>query len=127
MEPPRPTLPVFSNSQISTPLRPSRPASVTTNDGIFSQTTIRPSIAEMAVVRASPVTMASQTGNGWLIDTIQTVIRPPIAALKPTDRSISPSSRIKVWAIAMVMIQPAWPIRLAMLVADRKLLCVSWK
>ena len=81
MTPPRPTLPVFSKSQSSTPLRPSSPASVTTKEGIRSQTMIRASIPAIAAQTARPARMATQVGNGFLIASIQNVMVAPTAAL----------------------------------------------
>ena len=78
---------------------------MTTNDGIRSQTMIRPSIPAIAAHTAMPTTIAAQVGNGLWTATIQRVTVPPIPALKPSDRSISPSSSGNVCAMAIVMMQ----------------------
>ena len=100
---------------------------MTTKDGIRSQTMIRPSIAAIAVVAAMATTMAAQVGNGCAIATIHREMAPPIPALKPSDRSISPSSSGNVCAMQNVMMKPACVIRFAMLPADRKAGSRIWK
>ena len=57
---------------------------MTTKDGIRSQTMIRPSIAEIAMQTTMPARIATGVGQGLWTETIQIVMVPPIAALKPT-------------------------------------------
>ena len=79
------------------------------------------------MVAATPARIASQVGNGCATATIHRVMAPPIPALKPSDRSISPSSSGNVCAMQNVMMKPACVIRFAMLPADRKAGSRIWK
>src|SRR5713101_3069374 len=110
-----------SRSRISiTPLKMRNPASVTTNEGIPSRVMIVPWRAPTAKQKASAAMIAAHHGQlvvtGW---TSWTAITAPHAPTKPIDRSISPSRRANVSAIASTMNTALCWKRLTRLPADR--------
>src|SRR5712692_2063416 len=96
------------------------PASVTTNEGIPSRVMIVPWRAPTAKQKASAAMIAAHHGQlvvtGW---TSWTAITAPHAPTKPIDRSISPSRRANVSAIASTMNTALCWKRLTRLPADR--------
>ena len=72
---------------------------------------------------ATPVASAASTDSGHaqpLSVRVTARIAAPMPAVKPADRSISPSSRTKTSPIASTMIAAPWLMRLAKLPFDRK-------
>ncbi len=89
-----------------TPCRPRKNASVTTKLGIRSRATSRPIRRPMT----TPVARAARTPSShgqpcWVIVTASTAAQVPAA--KPTERSISPSSRTNTRPMAMTMTRGA--------------------
>ena len=94
------------------PCRPRKKASVTTKLGIPRYATI----SAISPPITTPVSSAasSDSGHGHPCSvTVTAVIAAPIPAVKPADRSISPSSSTKTRPIASTVIAAPWLIRLA--------------
>ncbi len=78
----------------------------------------------MKALDARPTRIA--TGQGSVYAAHRQMVA-PMAALKPTDRSISPSSSTKISAMPSRMNGTLWIIRLTRLPADRNSEFLTWK
>ena len=91
-------------------------ASVTTNDGMPTFDTRKPSTKPMTTPVSSAAGIAVYQLQPWLVSRIaMTAPHTPLA--KPADRSISPSSRTKIRPIAIKVTCAPWVNRLAKLTA----------
>ena len=97
-----------------TPCRPRKVAKVTTNDGMPSLATSSPMHRPMNAPVAIPARTEGNQLTSCRVITMP-VIAAPVPAVKPADRSISPSSRTKTSPMAITMTPADWLIRLAKL------------
>ena len=120
-----PALPIRSST---TPFQASRPASVTTNDGMPTLANSVPWIRPIVAPAPSARRMASGTET-WLPSgcSSNATITPPTPLTKPTDRSISPSSRTKTIPMPITANGASWISRLTKLPAVRKFELRAWK
>ena len=87
------------------PSKSRKPARVTTNEGILRRDTRVPWIAPMIAQQTSVVRIAAhqgQLGPGFCCTSLKAMV-PPRSATEPMERSISPSSRTAISAVARTM------------------------
>ena len=102
-----------------TPCRARNIASVTTKDGMPRRATRTPMSRPITVPVSRPRTSA--TGHAMPHDAMATAsTAAAVPAVKPADRSISPSSRTNTSPIARTMIAADWFSRLAKLKIEKK-------
>ena len=95
------TEPVSPNTANCAPCQASRPASVTTKDGIPKVVTMKPLNIPIAQPTARPARIASPGSSPSLTDrTAMTAAARPLTA--PTERSISPSRSTRTTPIEIV-------------------------
>ena len=119
------TVPVLPSTWSSAPCQVSRPASVTTKDGMPKRVKRAPWSAPIA----TPATMAAAIAvyglhPCWTFSTAITAAARPLTA--PTDRSISPSRRTKTTPTEIRPTAVIWRKRLVRFSAVRKWLFSSW-
>jgi hypothetical protein len=106
------------SSRSTTPWNARNAARVTTNDGMPTFDTRKPSRKPIAVpMRIDTITETYQTTWWSVSSTHSTAPHRPL--VKPADRSISPSSSTKIRPIAMMTTCPPWVNRLAKLPAEK--------
>ena len=115
-------------TMIATPSRISSPPRVTMNDGIFSRATSVPWMAPNAAQASSVTMIAAHHGQFAPVGcTSSATTTLPSPMTRPTDRSISPSSRAKISAIASSMYTVLCSKRLTRFCADRNFEFAIWK
>ena len=87
---------------------------MTTNDGIPSRETSSPMQSPMNVPVRMQAAIARGHGQPWFVATMPRTAA-AVPAVKPADRSISPSSSTKTRPMAMTMTPADWLKRLAKL------------
>src|SRR6516164_1610653 len=113
---------------IATPSRISSPPRVTMNDGILIRATSDPCMAPTAAQASSAAMIAAHHGQLRLVGcTSSATTTLPNAMTRPTERSISPSSRAKISAIASTMYTVLCSNRLTRFCADRNAGFATWK
>src|ERR1039458_510121 len=113
-----------------TPLKMSRPARVTMKEGSRRRLTRVPCTAPIKAQARRATMMAAHHGQFVVLGcTSCTAITAPTGPTKPMERSISPSSRAKISAIARTMNTALCRKRFTMLPAERKTWCglIAWK
>ena len=120
------TEPVSPSTSSCIPWKASRPASVTTNDGIPNVVTMKPLKSPIAVPTSRPRTIANAGSTPSLTEStaITAAARPETA---PTDRSISPSSSTRTTPIEIVATAAIWRVRFVRLTALRNRSFATWK
>ena len=120
------TEPVSPRTSSWNPWKASRPASVTTNDGMPNAVTMKPLNRPIAVPTSRPSTIANAGSTPSFTDStaITAAARPETA---PTDRSISPSSSTRTTPIEIVATAAICSVRLVRLIAERKRSFAIWK
>ena len=120
------TEPVSPRTNSWNPWKASRPASVTTNDGIPNAVTMEPLKSPIPVPTSSPSTIANAGSTPSFTDsTAMTDAASPETA--PTDRSISPSKSTRTTPIEIVATAAICSVRLVRLIAERKRSFAIWK
>ena len=115
-------------TMIATPSRISSPPRVTMNDGILSRATIDPWMKPTAAHATSVDMIAAHHGKFAPVGcTSSATTTLPSPMTRPTDRSISPSSRAKISAIASSMYTVLCSKRLTRFCADRNFEFAIWK
>ncbi len=118
--------PVLPSTASCAPCHASRPASVTTNDGIPKKVTMNPLKRPISVPTRSPATIASAGSRpSFTLTTAITDAASPLTA--PTERSISPSSNTSTTPIEIVATAAICRVRFERLTALRKRSLAIWK
>src|SRR5262245_59830140 len=86
-----------------TPCHPSKPASVTTNDGRPNRVMIVPCNRPISAQTTSPARIDAHQGQPTDSFTNSAITMPPMPLTKPIDRSISPSNSANTSPIASSM------------------------